>query len=378
MPAKINSLLLIVLLVCLYPPFSLFAYTAGSLTTLSLEEKVGQLLIVHFNGLEANEEARKLIQEVHVGGFIYYNWSNGLENLDQVKNLSRGLQTLSKIPLWISIDQEGGPVARLKAGVKFFPGNRVMAQSGNPEWAEESAYQGGLELKAVGINMNFAPVVDISSDPATSYMAKRTFGDTPECVIKYARAVLQGYQRAHVIPVLKHFPGYGDVEIDPHADLPICKKTIEDLEQVELSPYVALSSQAPAIMTAHILMPSLDGDKCATLSKKIIHDLLRKKMHYDGLVITDSLVMAGLLKNSLSIEEAAIEALEAGCDLLILGGRQIIGHQKGCELTFEQIQRIVYSIVKAVQSGRIPLQRVDEAIQRSLLLKERTIRLPAS
>ncbi len=337
---------------------------------LTLEEKVGQLLIVHFNGLEANEDARAYIQELHVGGFIYYNWANGLNNPEQIRKLSAGLQNLAKIPLWITLDQEGGPVARLNEGFYRLPGNREIAATKNPANAYESAKRMGLEMKAVGINMNLAPVVDVSSDPAISVMAKRTYGDTPEVVIAFAKEAIRGYCEAGIVPVLKHFPGYGNVQADPHAALSVNPETLTQLERIDLKPFRELAYLAPAMMTAHIKVPALDRDHCATLSKKIITDLLRRDMKYNGLVITDSLAMQGLLDDCGNIEEAAIRAINAGCDLLILGGSQL-HKQEAFEFSLDDIRRIHKALVAAVGRGVIPQSRLDEALNRINAAKNR-------
>lgn len=345
-----------------------FLLFLNPLYSLTLEEKVGQLLMVHFNGNEVNEEAKQLMEECHVGGFIFFNWANGLETPEEVKKLCEGLQSLSKIPLWLAVDQEGGPVARLKW--LSFPGNRALSQHSLEE-AQELATELASELKALGINMNLAPVVDISSNPEASYMTKRTFGDTPEVVIKYAKAVLEGMKKGGIVAVLKHFPGYGDVVVDPHANLPILHKSIEEMEKVELMPYKALENDTEAIMTAHILVPALDESHCATISRKWIQGVLREQLDFQGLVVTDSLVMEGLLKNCGSIEEAAIQAVLAGCDLLILGGTAIVGSTEH-ELSLERNVKVFKALVEAVKTGRIPQERLDDAVFKNISLKERT------
>lgn len=354
----------------------ILCFNNASSTEYTLEEKVGQMLIVHFNGLEANNDSHRLIAQGHIGGFIYYNWANGLDSPNQVKKLSTGLQqqamlTALSIPLWISVDQEGGPVSRLINGFIQFPGNRAIAKSGRPESGKEFAVAMGKELRAVGINVNLAPVVDVSTHPATSYIARRTFGDTPQQVVAYAKPVIEGYREAGVLAVMKHFPGYGDVFIDPHEDLPVVTKCLGDLEKEDLAPFVQLSSTADAVMTAHIMVPALDSKHCATLSPVIIDGLLRQKMKFEGLVFSDSLVMQGLLNNTGSIEEAAIQAIMAGNDILILGGKQLNAAQNGFELSVEDDLRIHKSIVEAVRQGRIPSDIIDKAFQRILSYKKK-------
>lgn len=347
--------------------FILFHSYCGALT---LEEKVGQLLIVHFNGKEANEEARVLIEELHVGGFIYYNWSNGLDDPEQVAKLSKGLQSLAKIPLWIMVDQEGGPVKRLRDGFFEMPGNREIANKAEPGFAYECARRMGEEMRAVGINMNLAPVVDITSDSSNAILKNRTFGHNIYEVIFFATELLQGYADAKIIPVLKHFPGYGNVEADPHSSLSINPHDRDWLDEIDLRPFRELGPIAPAIMTAHIRVPALDPDHSATLSKKILTDLLREEYGYQGLVISDSMVMQGLLDDCLDVEEAAIRAVNAGCDLLIYGGRRLNGPEGEAEFRLSVLRSVHTALVEAIRSGKISETRIDESIQRILSAKQ--------
>jgi beta-N-acetylhexosaminidase len=339
-------------------------------TQLSLEEKVGQLLMVHFNGSEVNQEATNFIQKLHVGGFIYYNWSNELSSPGQIKKLSQDLQNLAKIPLLISTDQEGGMVSRLKNGFTTYPSNYVVAQTQDPNTAKNNAYQMGKEMLAVGINMDLAPVVDVNSNPNNPSIGDRSYGSDPQIVTLFGRYALEGFKNANVIATLKHFPGYGDVQVDPHAGLPVVNKSKEELEKVELYPYYQLTYKAPAIMTAHIMLPALDKDNCATLSKAILTNLLRDQIGFKGLIISDSLVMQGVLKQAGSVDEAAIRSINAGCDMLILGGKQLLSTQSGLELTYDDVARIHKNIVIAVQEGRISVERLDDAVAHVLQLKE--------
>lgn len=347
---------------------------AAETLPLTLEEKVGQLLIVHFNGQEANEEATKLIREAHVGGFIYYPWANGLLNPYQVHQLSAGLQDIAKkqpshIPLFITTDQEGGMVNRFKNGFTTFPANLAVGQT-LPELAGAEAKAIGKELLAVGVNMNLAPVVDINSNSENPIIGIRSFGSDPKSVALYGKYALKGYKRSGVISVLKHFPGHGDTTADSHEKLPVIKHDKAHLLQVELYPFATLASKADVIMTAHLFVPELDAENPATFSKKIISGLLRNELKFNGLIMTDSLVMQGIMDCCPTIEEAAIRSLEAGHDLILLGGKQLAEHQKGFELTVEDILKIHKAIVDAVRSGRIPQEQIDRSVQRILKLKE--------
>ena len=353
----------------------LCCFESDLLKNMSLEEKVGQLLMVHFHGETINEDARILVQDTKVGGIIYYNWSNGLSSPEQVQTLSAGLQELTKgnhksIPLLIAADQEGGVVARLQSGFTRFPGNRALGETDDPNLAKEAALAMGEELLAVGINMNLSPVVDVNSNPRNPVIGVRSFGDNPETVIAFGEKSLSGFKQAHVIATLKHFPGYGDVDVDPHKDLPVIYKSKENLEKVELLPFAKLASSADAIMTAHILVPALDAENCSTLSEKTLK-YLRDVIGFQGVIVTDSLVMDGVLKKCHSVDEASIMALNAGCDILILGGKLLIGEHTRVELTTADIQRIHGSIVKAVKSGLVSEVKLDEAVERILKLKGR-------
>ena len=344
---------------------------------LSLEDKVGQLLMVHFHGEEANEEAKSLIQDTKVGGIIYYKFSNELKSPEQVRSLSEGLQTLAlanpiPIPLLIALDQEGGIVAQLSHGFTQFPGNRALGETSCPELAEAQAFMIGREMQAVGVNMNLAPVVDVNSNPRNPIIGIRSFGEDPDTVIAFGKSALQGYREAQVIATLKHFPGHGDVAVDSHLALPVIHNTKEELKRFELRPFEALAAKADAIMTAHILVPALDPEHCSTLSKKTI-DYLRETIGFQGVVVTDSLIMEGVMKQCQSVDEAAIRALDAGCDLLLLGGTLLWGEKTGFELTPIDIRRIHGAIVDAVKSGRISEEKVTKAAQNILDLKSRRL-----
>ena len=362
-------------LLILFISFSFSCFASYSFEKMTLEEKVGQLLMVHFNGKDANEEARILVQETKVGGIIYYNWCNGLDSPEQVQMLSSSLQKLTEdnqnpIPLLIAVDQEGGSVTRLKNGFTQFPSNKVLAQASDPHLAREAAFTMGQELRAVGINMNLAPVVDVNSNPANPVIGARSFSNQAETVLAFGAEALNGYKQAHIIATLKHFPGHGDTSIDSHEDLPIVHKSKEELKQVELLTIAGLASTADVIMTAHNLVPAFDTENCSTLSETTLN-YLRETIGFQGVIVSDSLVMGGVLKKCKSVDEAAIQALRAGCDLLILGGKLLTGEYKGFELTTTDIQRVHDSIIQAVKTGRISEERINHAVERILDLKNR-------
>lgn len=314
---------------------------------LTIAFKVGQILIGQFEGQEVNEEARELVQDLHIGGVIYYSWLNGLTSPEQVRDLSSGLQSLASTPLLIAVDQEGGRVARLKKRFTQFPGNGFIT---NEEQARETGRTLGKELTAVGVNLNLAPVVDTLFDPA-SPIGSRSFGSDPLKVTQFASAMIGGFHEFGLLSTLKHFPGLGAVKVDSHLDLPVLEEVGDGM-----IPFLSLKNETDLIMTAHILIPSLDPDHCATLSEKI----LKLLDPFEGVILSDSLDMEGVVKQAGSIPEAAILALNAGCDLLLVGGT---GFNIGI------IRQVHAALVDAVQTGRISEERLDVAYNKVQKLK---------
>jgi beta-glucosidase-like glycosyl hydrolase len=337
--------------------------------SLSLEEKVGQLLIVHFHGEQANAEAGTLLEKAHVGGFIYYNWANSLSSPYQVQQLSLSLQKMnserSGIPLFLAVDQEGGRVNRLKAGFTEFPSQEQVAKTGVPELAFQVASAIGDELKKAGVNFNCAPVIDVH---AGGVIGDRSFGGNPQEVALFGEAALGGYQQAGVICALKHFPGYGAAAVDAHSATPVVRKPLEKLKAVDLYPFQMLALKADAIMTGHLIIPALDPRWPATLSPAILTGILRNEMGFQGVIISDSLVMKGLTQLTDSYEEAALQAFHAGCDLLCLGGK-LLNEPTQDELTVDDVLRIHQYLVQAILSGRISEERLNASVERILKLK---------
>ncbi len=334
---------------------------------MTIKQKVGQVIMAHVHAKEVNDDAKKLI-DLGIGGIIYYNWANGLDSLHQVRNLSSGLQKVAKIPLFIAIDQEGGIVERLQNGFTRWPGNRALGETNDARLAYKAAYCIGKELLSVGINVNFAPVVDVNSNPNNPVIGVRSFGEDPQKVADFGLKAVEGFERAGIIPCLKHVPGHGDTGKDSHIDLPIIYKTLEEMREVELYPFMYIRSKM--VMTAHTLIPAIDPDNCSTLSKKTL-DLYRKETGFGGVIISDSLVMEGVLKGAKNVDEVAIKAFNAGCDILLLGGSQLHG-VKTVELSIEDIEQVQRSMVNAVEVGEICSERLNVAVRRILNLKSQT------
>ncbi|MCB1119427.1 MAG: glycoside hydrolase family 3 protein [Chlamydiia bacterium] len=337
----------------------MFSLLILTLSLFSLEEKVGQLLVVHFPGEVYNESAEKLIREVHVGGIIYYNWANGLHSPEQIRALSSSLQKQAKIPLFIAVDQEGGRIVRLKKGFTPFPSNAVFGEIDDSHLVEQCAYLSAQEASEVGFNLILAPVVDIVPKEGPSAIGDRSYGSSPDKVARLARSALSGYKRGGVISCLKHYPGIGSSHIDSHLDLPVT--TTDDRMLYQL-----LLPHSQMVMTGHVLATSLDTTHCATLSKTILQNHLRPQ--FDGVIISDSLVMEGVLKQYNTVSDVAIAALDAGCDLLILGGRHLHGASK--ELSPDDVITIHKDIVDAVRTHRLDPSQIDRSFERILKLKQ--------
>nr|BBK60996.1 GH3 beta-N-acetylglucosaminidase [Paenibacillus sp. FPU-7] len=329
---------------------------------LTLKQKVGQLVMAGFNGLEASDDARKLITEDHVGGIIYFR--RNLAEPAQVAKLSAELQQIAaesdNVPLLISIDQEGGMVTRLENGVTVVPGNMALGAAGDAELAYEAAHIIGSELRALGINMNFAPSLDINNNPGNPVIGVRSYGGTAELVARLGTEAVRGFQDAGVAATVKHFPGHGDTGEDSHHALPTVPHARERLDRLELAPFrEAIARGVDAVMTAHVLFPAVEPEKLpATLSSNVIEGLLRGELGYDGVVVTDCLEMNAISK-FYGVGEGAVQAVEAGADLILVSHR------------YERQKAALDALLAAVESGRISEERIDRSVGRLLALKQR-------
>lgn len=337
--------------------------TIGKMT---LEQKVGQMFMVGFHNedrpaQEMNRQIRTLIRDHHVGGVILFDRNIGSPR--QTAELNNSMQHLALssspgIPLFISIDQEGGKVARIREGVTQFPGGMTLGASGNPDLARRSGRVVGDELRGMGINMNLAPVLDVNNNPKNPVIGIRSFSGDPHQVVDMASAQIQGYHDGGVLTVVKHFPGHGDTSTDSHIDLPTVTHSMDRLNRVELVPFKEVLNRTDAVMSAHITFPALDDTPGlpGTLSHKVLTGLLRERLGYDGVIITDDLEMGAIVDN-FSAEEAAVRAVKAGADILL------ISH----DLTRQQAS--IRGIRDAVKRGEISEARIDRSLRRILHLK---------
>lgn len=333
----------------------------NSIDQLSLEQRVGQMFMCGFHGQHADEQINRLIRDYHVGGVIYFR--RNVESVDQINRLSADLQAIAaetgELPLIISVDQEGGMVARIdKEGVTQVPGNMALGATGNPEYTLECAQILGHELKSIGIDMNLAPVVDVNNNILNPVIGVRSYGENAESVAAHGAAAIKGYQSRGVAATAKHFPGHGDTAVDSHLGMVTVPHERNRLDQVELLPFRrAIEAGVDAIMTAHVIFPAIEPEPIpATLSRKVLTGLLREEMGFDGIIITDCLEMHAISK-PYGVAEAAIRAVEAGADLIL------VSH------TLQDQVSAVEAVVEAVRTGRIEEAIINQALERIISWK---------
>ena len=260
-------------------------------------------------------------------------------------------------PLFVSVDQEGGRVSRLPADFVAMPDATKVGNTDNANVAKEMGTLLSRQLKLLGFNVDFAPVLDINSNAKNPVIGRRAFGTTADRVGKMGLSVMQGLREDGTIAVVKHFPGHGDTSVDSHLDLPVVNKTTAQLEKLEWIPFrAAIEADADAVMVAHILFPRIDPDEPASLSKIIIGEQLRGTLGFDGVVLTDDLTM-GAIADNYGIAEAALKSIEAGADIAL------VAHG------YDTTKQVYDKLLENVRSGRITEARLNESVMRILLLK---------
>ena len=324
-------------------------------------DTIGQLLMVGFPGAELSREFLDWLQECRPGGVILF--SRNLVGPEQVARLTNALQEHApNPPLLIAIDEEGGCVSRLPRGFTTFPAASRVAACHSPDAAYGAAEVTARELRAVGINMNLAPVLDVNSNPANPIIGERAYGTRPEQVCTHGLAVMQGLEDNGIIPCGKHFPGHGDTVTDSHHVLPVVESDRARLDAVELEPFRrAIRQGLPAIMTAHVRYPALDAEAPATLSRPVLTDLLRNQLGFEGVTLTDDMEMRAILDHQ-SIGEASVRALQAGADMIL------ICHQQ------ERQREVASAIEQALERGDLSWERITAGVARIRALKEKRLK----
>lgn len=324
-----------------------------------LKKQVGQLFVVGFDGFSLSPDFKRAIAEFGLGGVIYYK--RNVQSPAQLAELSNEIQFSSQsegtAPLFISIDHEGGKVNRLVKPFTKFPGNDYLGDLGSPKVGFDFGFVIGKELKAVGINVNYAPVIDVLTNPKNMSMKSRSFSSDPEVCGRLGSAVCRGIQKAGVIAVAKHFPGYGSTSDDSHVTLPKVDRPLAELEKTELIPFRrVIRSRVEGIMTSHVLNAALDPKFPATLSNNTLEEVLRKNLRYSKLIFSDDLEMKSITEN-FGAEEAGVLAIEAGCDCLLYRA----------ESAFPI--KAIEAVIKAVEKKRITPERLDLSVRRILAAK---------
>ncbi len=325
---------------------------------MTLYEKIGQMVLVGLDGYENGDASRQMIEKYHVGGFILY--SQNIKDSNQLLDLINSLKAsnlANKIPLFLSVDEEGGRITRMPDELVKIPAARKIGDINKEDFSFNIGSLIGKELKMFGFNMDFAPVLDINSNPQNPVIGDRSFGETADIVSRLGIQTMKGIQSQSVISVVKHFPGHGDTSVDSHKGLPVVKHGLKRLESFELIPFSdAIKDGADAVMVAHILLPEIDPEYPSSMSKVIINDVLRKNLGYGGVVLTDDMTMGAIAENY-DIGNAAVKSINAGSDIIL------VCHDSEKELA------VLNNIREAADAGIIPEEKIDESVYRILKLK---------
>jgi beta-N-acetylhexosaminidase len=334
------------------------AYIDDLMAHMSVDEKIGQLILFEFLDAQMTPTIAAEIRQFHVGGAILYGWN--VTNAAGVRQLDRDMQAQAKIPLLIATDQEGGFVDRLAFIQGSHPSAEEMGARNNPDFVRQRGEQDGRSLADLGINMNFAPVVDVQGIPdGESVMQTRMFGWTPDKVTTMAGAYLSGLQEGgHVVGTLKHFPGLGSVPGDPHQGVVTLNRSVADMDRIDWAPYRALfaTGQVQAVMTTHLDVPAIDPGTPTTLSYKVTTGILRDKLGFQGVIVTDGIYMKAL-SSRYPYEQIVVGSILAGNDLI------------ASTYSYNSTATAFNILKGAVASGRISQDRLDASVRRVLLLK---------
>ncbi len=323
-------------------------------------EDIGQMVMIGIAGEELTAEEKSLLRDYPFGGFILF--AHNVKEPQQILALCRSLWEMKReLPPFIAIDEEGGRVHRLPEPFTHFPPAAALGRAGNADLAYRMGLAMASELKAVGINLDFAPVFDVASNPNNPVIGDRSLSGDPDEVIRLGWEVARGLREGGIIPCVKHFPGHGDTDADSHHELPVVNKDIDDLEATELPPFIyACGKRVEAVMTAHVLYPALDRKYPATLSPRIVGELLRGGLRYDGVVFSDDLEMKAVA-SQYSAEESAQLAVAAGVDTLLF-----------CHDTSRAAAALDF-LCRESERGSDLRSRIEESCRRIRKLKKRTL-----
>jgi beta-N-acetylhexosaminidase len=354
---------------------------------MSVDEKVGQMLMPDFRNWQKqgeskatgftvmNDEVGSIIKKYHLGGVILF--AENVVGTEQTARLTDGLQKASpELPLFITIDQEGGIVTRLQTGTNL-PGNMALGAARSEKYAYQTGEIIGKELSSLGVSVNFGPALDVNNNPANPVIGVRSFSSNPELVSKLGIQTIKGLQSQNMAATTKHFPGHGDTAVDSHYGLPLVSHDKERLRSVELVPFQkAIDEGVDMVMTAHVQFPAFDdttytskkdGQEImvpATLSKKVLTGLLREEMGFEGVIVTDALNMKAIADN-FGQEEAVVLALKSGVDIALMPAQVNSLQMEG------NLSSVFNAVKEAIETGDLPIEQVNNSVQRILELKEK-------
>jgi beta-N-acetylhexosaminidase len=330
------------------------------LNKMTLKEKIGQMIFSGFYGSNYSNELNELIQQYKIGGFIFY--SENIVSKNQTVNLINKIKIKNqnnKLPIFLGTDQEGGRITRLPGNLGKLPTNEQIGKRYNPEFSYQIGQILGEELNIFGFNMDFAPVLDVNSNPNNPVIGDRSFSNNPTIVSDLGIETMRGIQSRNVIPVVKHFPGHGDTTVDSHLELPVVDKTYDELNKLELIPFKqAINENADVLMITHILLPKIDPNFPSSISQNMISDILRKKLDFNSVVMTDDMTMAAIEKNY-DLRVASVKSILAGSDIIM------IAHDPN------KVKSVFNAIQEAVKNGTIAETRIDESVKRIIELKQK-------
>jgi beta-N-acetylhexosaminidase len=325
---------------------------------MSLDEKLGQMVIIEFYGPADNSDLQHMIQVSHVSGVLIENKNGNAQTRTQLTSLVQAMQGQARIPLFVSTDYEGGVVNELRQITGERPSEQQIGATGNPTVAYNAGLNAAKDLTSLGLNVNFMPIVDVLTNPNNPGLPGRTFGSDPQLVTNMGRAYLQGLTQGGVVGCLKHFPGLGSATLDPHYSLPYMNRSLATLNAVDLVPYRTLINEGivPMVMVTHILNPQLDPNLPTSLSPNVVTGLLRNQLHFNGVIISDTLWMGGI-SNTYSLSQAALLAIKAGIDL-ILGPRGL-----------QDTVTMLTNLQQDVTSGQLSMDQINASVLRILEMK---------
>jgi len=326
---------------------------------LGLAREIGQLLIGSLPGSSVPAELRSLAREFNLGGAILFG--RNVEAPEQVAELAADVEALGRgAPAWVSVDQEGGRVARLREPFTRWPPMAVLGRAKSDALAARFGHALARELKAVGITLDYAPVLDIHTNPKNPVIGDRALAEKADEVARLGRVIIRALQAEGVAACGKHFPGHGDTSTDSHVELPLVEHPPDRLRAVEFEPFRAAIQEGVAfIMTAHVLVPAIDEERPATLSPALVQQILRDELHFEGVILSDDLEMKAVSARTPG-PMAAVQAIRAGCDGVLV-----------CSGDVDLQAATLEALVRAVEGGDITQRRIDDAMTRQRKAKER-------